>query len=480
MQRLLRSIGFSGVLLSLFYSAVSASPERRPDQFLIQPKPGAKLSTFHTSHGCKVLRTFDHIRGLQVVRIPPNQKLDDLLTAYNGSSLVEFAEPDYIGHVFATTPNDQYFANGSLWALNNFGQSGGTPHADIDAIDAWDLITSASNIIVAVLDTGIRYTHEDLAANMWVNPNDNSHGTNAVDGNIDPSDGYTHGTPVAGIIGAVGNNNKGVTGVAWRVKLMSCKCFNTNGNGTVSDTIACLDYARANGAHVINASFGFAASLSLSNAVSAARDAGIIVVAACGNSGASIDADPPYPAGIHLDNVISVAYTTRNDALASASSYGATNVHLAAPGDQILSTFPAGDSIYFAQSGSSFAAPYVAGACALVKARFPAETHQQIISRILNGTDPLPSLAGKCTTGGRLNLRKALSPPITLSAVSATNNSFFFRISAGPNRTFTIQSSPDLLNWSPISTNTASPSGIYDFTDSITLPPRFYRAISAP
>jgi subtilisin family serine protease len=479
MQRLLGSIGFSGVLLSLFYSAVSASPEHRLDQFLIQPKPGANLSTFHASHGCKVLRTFDHIRRLQVIRIPPNQKLDGLLTAYNRSGLVEFAEPDYIGHVFAT-PNDPGFSNASLWALNNFGQSGGTPHADISATNAWDLLTSASNIIVAVLDTGIRYTHEDLATNMWVNPNDQSHGTNAVLGTIDPSDDGTHGTPVAGIIGAAGNNGKGVTGVAWKVQLMACKCFNPSGNGTVSDTIACFDYARANGAHVINASFGFAASLGLSNAVSAARDAGIIVVAACGNSGASIDAVPPYPAGIHLDNVISVAYTTRNDALAPASSYGATNVHLAAPGDQIYSTFPATDSSYFTQSGSSFAAPYVAGACALVKARFPTETHQQIISRILNGTDPLPSLTGKCTTGGRLNLRKALSPPITLSALSATNSSFLFRISAGPNRTFTIQSSPDLLTWSPISTNTTSPSGLYDFTDSITLPPRFYRALSAP
>jgi subtilisin family serine protease len=466
------------VLTGVLFSIASASPEHRPDQFLVQPRPGADLFAFHSSRGCKVLRTFDHVRGLQVVRASPNQNLESLITAYKRSGLVEFAEPDYIGHVFAT-PNDPGFSNGSLWALNNFGQSGGTPHADIDAIHAWDLITSASNIIVAVLDTGVRYTHEDLATNMWVNPIDHSHGTNAVAGTTDPSDDGTHGTAVAGIIGAAGNNGKGVTGVAWQVQLMACKCFNSGGTGTVSDTIACFDYACANGAKIINASFGFAASLSLSNAVSAARDARIIVVAACGNSGGSIDPNPPYPAGIHLDNVISVAYTTRNDTLASASSYGPTNVHLAAPGDQIYSTFPATDSWYFTQSGSSFAAPYVSGACALVMARFPTESHQTIISRILNGTDPLPSLAGKCTTGGRLNLRKALSPPINLSVLSATNSSFVMRVSAGPNRLVTIESSSDLVSWASIFTNTTPAAGSFDLTDANGPPNRFYRAVAA-
>jgi subtilisin family serine protease len=210
----------------------------------------------------------------------------------------------------------------------------------------------------------------------------------------------------------------------------------------------------------------------------AARDAGIIVVAACGNSGTNIDADPPYPAGIRLDNVISVAYTTRNDTLAGPSNYGSTNVHLAAPGEQITSTFPATDSFYFTQSGSSFAAPYVAGACALVMARFPAETHQQVISRILNGTDPLPSLSRKCVTGGRLNLRKALSPTISLSILSATNNSFQIRVSAGPNRSFTLQSSTNLVNWSAVATNTTSGSGTCDFTNTNLPPKLFYRALS--
>jgi subtilisin family serine protease len=187
----------------------------------------------------------------------------------------------------------------------------------------------------------------------------------------------------------------------------------------------------------------------------------------------------PYPAGVRLDNVISVAYTTRHDTLALPSNYGHTNVHLAAPGDQIYSAFPATDSFYYPQTGTSFAVPHVTGACALLLARYPTETHQQIISRVLNGTDPLPSLAGKCVTGGRLNLRKALSPPINLSIISATNNMFSFRVSAGPNRTCVIQSSTNLANWSPISTNTASASGTFDFTDNSSGTQRLYRVLSS-
>jgi subtilisin family serine protease len=190
--------------------------------------------------------------------------------------------------------------------------------------------------------------------------------------------------------------------------------------------------------------------------------------------------NPPYPAGIQLDNVISVAYTTRNDTLAGPSNYGSTNVHLAAPGDQIYSTFPATDSFYFAQSGSSFAAPYVAGAAALVVARFPGENPQQTIRRILNGTDPLPSLAGKCVTGGRLNLRKALSAPITLSVLSATNHAFTFRIATSPNRLCTIQSSSNVLNWASIATNTTSAAGILDFTDTNSSSQALYRVLSSP
>src|SRR5262245_49643229 len=181
---------------------------------------------------------------------------------------------------------------------------------------------------------------------------------------------------VAGIIGAAGNNGKGVTGVAWRIQLMAVKCFGgLGGSGTLSAAVAGLDYARANGARIINASWGFNPdSQALSNAVLSLRDAGIMIVAAAGNSNLDLEIKPSYPASYSQDNIVSVAYTTRQDALAANSNFGAISVDLAAPGEQIYSTFAATDNFYFANSGSSFAAPYVSGACALLLARYPAET----------------------------------------------------------------------------------------------------------
>ncbi len=304
-------IGFAQT--SLASPASVSVPAYRPDRILIQPKAGfslAALANFHAAEKIEVLQTFEGIGRLQVLLVPEGETVTGLIAKYQRSGLVAFAEPDFMGRVFAT-PNDPKFLDGTLWGLNNTGQNSGTAGADIDAPEAWDVLTSASNIVVAVLDTGVRYTHEDLAANMWVNPNDGGHRTNALAGTNDPSDenGTGHGTMVAGILGAVGNNGKGVTGVAWQVQIMACKCFNNFGVGTISSAVACLDYARANGARIINASWGFTNSLALSNAFESVRSAGIIVVAAAGNSSTNIDVNPTYPASYDFDNVVSVAYT---------------------------------------------------------------------------------------------------------------------------------------------------------------------------
>src|SRR5262249_47399530 len=161
----------------------------------------------------------------------------------------------------------------------------------------------------------------------------------------------------------------------------------------IADVITCIDYALTNGARLINASWGFGTnSLTLSNAIYSAGSAGIIVVAAAGNSATNIDLSPTYPQCYGLDNVVTVAYTTRNDVLAAPSSYGVTNVHLAAPGEEIYSTWVPTDNYYFTESGSSFAAPYVTGALALMLTKYPTNSYQQIISQLLNATDPLPSL----------------------------------------------------------------------------------------
>jgi subtilisin family serine protease len=479
----------AGLSLSLLFihpvahaQAPAAKAKHRHDQILVMPKPGVNpqaIDRFHAGRKSGVLKTFPGIRGLQVVRLPAGESVANAIERYERSGLVEFAEPDYEIHVYTTTPDDPKYLDGTQWALNNTGQNGGAPDADIDAPEAWDVLTSASNIVVAVIDTGVRYTHEDLAANMWTNASDGSFGWNALATNNTPWDDGTHGTLVTGVFGAVGNNGKGIAGVAWRVQIMACKAFNASGSGNISDAVTCLDFARTHGARIINASWGFNPdSASLSNAVLSCRDTGIIVVAASGNSTQNIDLIPSYPANYPFDNIVSVAYTTRNDVLASASNYGATNVDLAAPGDSIYSTFPATDSFYFNISGSSAATPFVSGALALMLAKFPGEAHQQIIARLLAATDPLPSLAGKCVTGGRLNLRKALSPDIQLTPLAAAP--FQFRVAAGPSRECIIEMSTNLTAWAPVHTNTTSASGTFIFTNTIAAPPQFFRATAAP
>jgi subtilisin family serine protease len=463
-------------------------PDYRADRILVQPKAGfnpAALANFHASLKVEVLRTFEGIGHLQVLRVPGGETVPGLISRYQQSGLVEFAEPDFFVRA-AATPNDPKYLDGTLWGLNNAGQNGGTVDADIDAPEGWDVLTAASNIVVAVLDTGVRSTHEDLTANMWVNPNNGGHGFNAVTGTNDPDDDNGHGTLVSGILGGVGDNGKGVAGVAWRVKIMACKCLDSAGNGNNSDLIACLDYARTNGANIVSASLDSPSySQSLSNAIYSLRNAGIILVASCGNNSVNLDLTPRYPACYDIDNIVSVAYTTRKDELGILSNYGSTNVDLAAPGEQMYSTFWTSDTSYLGGAflnGTSLAAPYVSGTLALMLAKYPTEPHQQIISRLLSGTDPLPSLAGKCLTGGRLNLRKALSPPISLTAIPTSGGPFQLRVSAGPNRTGVVEFSSNLTAWTPIFTNTTSASGTFDFTDDQPAgsTPRFFRVVSAP
>ena len=470
----------------------ATKPKYRADRILILPKASSNrttLASFHSEQQAEVLGEFAGIGGLQIIRLPPGDSVPSFIAKYEQSGLVVFAEPDYEGQV-AGLPNDPKFLDGTLWGLNNSGQNGGTLDADIDAPEGWDVLNSASNIVVAVLDIGMRYTHEDLAANMWLNPLDGGHGWNALTGSNNPYDSgvpfsISHGTLVAGILGAVGNNGKGVAGVAWKVQIMACQAFtNGNGGGAISDVITCLEYARTNGARIINASWGFNAdSLALSNAIASARTAGIIIVAAAGNSTNNIDVNPTYPASYPFDNIISVAYTTRTDTLGAASNFGATNVDLAAPGEQIYSTFVAADNIYVATSGTSFAAPYVSGVCALMLAKYPTETHPQIIARVLAATDPLPALAGKCVTGGRLNLRQALSPPLELTPLSPPGAlPFQLRVAGGPRRPCVLEVSTNLNHWAPVFTNTTAASGVFDFTDdpSPSGARRFFRATSLP
>jgi len=421
------------------------------------------------------------------LRVTNREAVLDVVRKYQHSGMVEYAEPDYHVSLASTFPNDPSFLDGTLWGLNNAGQNGGLANADIDGPEAWSALTSASNVIVAVTDTGIRYTHEDLAGNMWTNPQDGAHGINALTGSSDPNDDNGHGTRVAGVIGAVGNNGLGVVGVAWRVQLMACKFVDHSGNGTVSDALVCLDFARTNGARIINASWGLDEfSLSLFNAVATLHAAGIIFVAAAGNQARDIDLLPRYPASYDLDNVIAVTATTRRDELYSLANVGATNVDVAAPGDEIYSVDSKADDSYAFDFGTSMATAYTSGAAALLRAGHPAESPAQIIARLRTASDPLPGLDGMCVSGGRLNLRKALgvvlSAPLLNGAVTLPNGPFVLRLLADPGRDYVVEVSTNLWEWLPVSTNLTGLAGSFFLTNKLNgeIALQFYRARLAP
>ena len=271
-----------------------------------EPREGAvsDLARMHAQTGARVVQTFPGLGGWQVVELPGVVDIKGTVEDYLRSGAAGYAEPDYEVSLSAT-PNDPQYLSGALWALNNTGQNGGVFDADIDAPEAWDLGTEAVGVVVAVIDTGIRSTHEDLAANLWTNPReiagngidddgngyiDDVHGINAINHRGDPADDNGHGTHVAGIIGAVGNNGLGVVGVAWRVQLMACKFIGVSGSGYISDAIRCMEYARAQGAHVVNASWGGLTYVqAMKDAIDAAGRQGIVVVAAAGNSGSDTD-----------------------------------------------------------------------------------------------------------------------------------------------------------------------------------------------
>ncbi len=307
------------------------------------------------------------------------------------------------------------------------GASGQWGLAKVGAPAAWDRSVGTGAIVVAVIDTGVDYAHPDLAANMWRNPGeiagngrdddgdgfvDDVCGADFRDNDGDPMDDAGHGTHVAGIIGARGDNGLGVAGVAWQTRIMALRFMSAAG-GYTSDAVRAVEYAVAHGAKVINASWGGpAADPALAAAFARARAAGVIVVVAAGNGGANVDASPFYPAGYarQYDNVVSVAATDRSDRLAGFSNFGAATVTVAAPGVGIQSTLPRGR--YGSMSGTSMATPFVTGAVALFWGTHPGWTYQAVIARLRESAAGLPALSGK-VAAGRLDLGRMfdLSPP---------------------------------------------------------------------
>ena len=412
---------------------IDAAPYETRDnsapEVMVRFKPGVTEETVKRI----TLRLHDQVED-EIESVPGLDAIDDLDDAspesvaaqYRGLPEVEYAEPVFEISADAlepVMPQDPRFAE--QWALFNDGTNGGTKGADISAPVAWAITTGSDKVVVAVLDSGVDYTHSDLANNIWVRPNSVSpyedkqlgtiqdiHGYNAIENNADPMDDNGHGTHCAGIIGAEGGNDIGIAGVNWKVQIMPLKFMNAGGFGTTKDAIEAINYVidrRKAGVNVrvISASWGSTQkSQALEDVIRKAYEAGILFVAASGNASTNNDRAPHYPSSYNVPNVISVAALDRNDQLASFSNYGPKSVAIAAPGVDILSTW-LGDE-YEEKSGTSMATPVVAGVAALVVANNPKITVDELRTRLLASVDPLNSLKGKITTGGRINAAKAV------------------------------------------------------------------------
>lgn len=382
----------------------------------------------------RVVREFQAQSGWAVLDLPllaarpaagqEAQALKDRIAQLRQSGQFEVVEPDYVRKL-TISPADTFFLDGSLWGLRNYGQLGGVPGADLNLTNAWDITVGSTNVIVAVLDSGIRYTHLDLAAQMWRNPGetpddridndgdgivDNVFGFNALTGSGDPNDDNGHGTHVAGTIGAAANNGHPHVGVAWSVRLMAIKAADAQGFLTSSAIIAGVDFAIQKGAKIINCSFGgYLTSQAEFDAFLRARNAGVLVVAAAGNDGINTDFFAHYPSSYQLDNIISVAALDRADGLAFFSNFGRTNVHVGAPGVEILSTHNAANDAYRLLDGTSMATPHVAGVAALIFSLTNTMTYSEVRNRILFTTTPVADLAFTTSTAGRVNAFRALT-----------------------------------------------------------------------
>jgi thermitase len=418
------------------------SAEDSEPEVLVRFKPNVNLSQIKAlaaRNNDRVEDEIESVKGLVAIDDLDNANASDVANQYLAmSDVVAYAEPNFQINLEEPPPsrssqdrldrpigfpNDPQFE--SQWALNNVGQNGGKEHADIDALKAWAKTQGSEDVVVAVLDSGVDYTHKDLVANMWMRPENLPQYTDDELGTVndlqgfdadanapDPMDDNGHGTHCAGIIGAEGDNDEGIAGINWHVQIMPLKFLGRGGFGTTKNAIEAINYAidrkqKGVNVRVINASWGSTQySKALEDAIRAAGEQGILFVAAAGNNGTDNDKRAHYPSNYNLPNVISVAALDRSDALASFSNFGIKTVHVAAPGRDIRSTWL--NDEYRDASGTSMAAPQVSGVAALILAAEPKLSVEKLRERILKSVDKIDSLNGRIASGGRINAAKAL------------------------------------------------------------------------
>lgn len=396
------------------------------DSFLRELESPADLEESFKAIGAQVLGG-SGVRGEFLVRMPTSAT-PDVEQIFAQLGYIERFEPNTVLSAEGLTDDPRL---SELWGLNNTGQTGGTPDADIDAVEAWDVTIGSRDVVVAVIDSGIDYTHPDLAANIWTNlgeiannglDDDNNgfvddiHGYDFANSDADPMDDNGHGTHVAGTIGAFGNNSLGISGVSPLVRLMALKFLGSNGSGSSYAAIRAINYAtmmanRGAGVRVTNNSWGGSPGTdALRQAIADSGAAGVMFVASAGNGGSDRIGDDNdqlsyFPSSFDLTNIVSVAATDHNDNLATFSNYGKSAVDVAAPGVSILSTVPAfyDASMYSSFRGTSMATPHVTGIAALAWALKPQASIREVKDAILLQGDPLPSLESTTVSGRRVN-----------------------------------------------------------------------------
>ncbi|WP_460813581.1 S8 family peptidase [Luteimonas pelagia] len=368
---------------------------------------------------------------LSVMRVPAGQSVADAVRRLSAVSSIDYVEPNWI-YSHAATSNDTYATSGQLWGMYGDASSPANAYGS-QAAEAWASgHTACTGVVVGVIDEGIYWQHEDLAANIWTNPYDPVDGVdNDGNGYVDDTRGWDfdgnsnninsgganddHGTHVAGTIAGVGGNGKGVAGVCWSgVKVINARFLGRRG-GTTANAIKAVDYMTdlktRHGLNLVatnNSWGGGGFSQSLQDAIGRAQSAGILFIAAAGNSAYDNDAQASYPSNYPNANVIAVASTTSTGGLSSFSQWGATTVDLGAPGSGIWSTVPKSSkgsvvSGYASYNGTSMATPHVTGCAALYASSHPGASATDIKAAILSAAVPTPSLSGKVLTGGRLN-----------------------------------------------------------------------------
>jgi subtilisin family serine protease len=345
----------------------------------------------------------------ELIRVPKGS-VDEAIDALEQEPGVLSAEPNRLIQP-DTTPNDSYF--GALWGMDNTGQPvegvPGTADADIDAPEAWNMLTGNEQVVVAVLDTGVDSSHSDLSDRIAPG------GFDFADDDTNPSDQDGHGTHVAGTIGAHGDNAAGVAGVNWNVRIQPLRFIGEFG-GTLADELDALNYVAQQHVRIMNGSYGYFGPPSPAEKAAFAAAKDTLFVLAAGNDGVNNDVAPHYPCSYNLPNIVCVAATDNSDQLADFSNYGKKRVHLAAPGVNVLSTVPTWFNPYGYEmfSGTSMATPHVAGVAALALGLVPDLTTKELRRALLKGVDKKANLKGKVRSGGRLNAEKTLKQALAI------------------------------------------------------------------